>query len=399
MSDQEMIYQEGEGTGGSKVFGRSVAVGVPGPRTGAEWGHPWAATVLDRHLACPPYCRAPLMGPVFQPPAEASWRETSSLMCGTSWEVSHIDRDCPAMGCDVIRPVNTRTLPHVVSEVGFTGTAHTKQCKTREQNGSPAVHHLHGSPAGNPYCGDAGEVGYTGFTPSSGPREGEGTGGRGSKVFGWSVAVGDPGPRTGAEWGHPWAATVLDRHLACPPYCRAPLMGPVFQPPAEASWRETSSLMCGTSWEVSHIDRDCPAMGCDVIRPVHTAELERLIQAWKLPLPEPIEVELPLPEPREVELPLPESREVELPLPEPREVELPLPEPREVELPLPEPKEEELPLPEPREVELPLPEPREEELPLPEPKEEELPLPEPREVEMPLPEPRGEEPPLVLLAN
>ncbi|MGH0136415.1 UNVERIFIED_CONTAM: hypothetical protein FKN15_061062 [Acipenser sinensis] len=32
-------------------------------------------------------------------------------------------------------------------------------------------------------------------------------------------------------------------------------------------------------------------------------ELERLIQAWKLPLPEPIEVELPLPEPTEVELP------------------------------------------------------------------------------------------------
>ncbi|MGH0121451.1 UNVERIFIED_CONTAM: hypothetical protein FKN15_009104 [Acipenser sinensis] len=42
-------------------------------------------------------------------------------------------------------------------------------------------------------------------------------------------------------------------------------------------------------------------------------ELERLIQAWKLPLPEPIEMELPLPEPREVELPLPEPREVELP--------------------------------------------------------------------------------------
>ncbi|MGH0123201.1 UNVERIFIED_CONTAM: hypothetical protein FKN15_013705 [Acipenser sinensis] len=85
-------------------------------------------------------------------------------------------------------------------------------------------------------------------------------------------------------------------------------------------------------------------------------ELERLIQAWELPLPEPREVELPLPEPREGELPLPEPREVELPLPEPREVELPLPEPREVELPLPEPREVELPLPEPREVELPLPE-------------------------------------------
>ncbi|MGH0185488.1 UNVERIFIED_CONTAM: hypothetical protein FKN15_018123 [Acipenser sinensis] len=123
-------------------------------------------------------------------------------------------------------------------------------------------------------------------------------------------------------------------------------------------------------------------------------ELERLIQAWKLPLPESIEVELPLPEPREVELPLPEPREVELPLPEPREVELPLPEPREVELPLPEPREVELPLPEPREVELPLPEPREVELPLPEPREVELPLPEPREVELPLPEPREVELPL-----
>ncbi|MGH0126629.1 UNVERIFIED_CONTAM: hypothetical protein FKN15_030185 [Acipenser sinensis] len=120
-------------------------------------------------------------------------------------------------------------------------------------------------------------------------------------------------------------------------------------------------------------------------------ELERLIQAWKLPLPEPREVELPLPELREVELPLPEPREVELPLPEPREVELPLPEPTEVELPLPEPREVELPLPEPREVELPLPEPREVEL-LPEPREGEPPLPEPRGEEPPLPEPRGEEP-------
>ncbi|MGH0144376.1 UNVERIFIED_CONTAM: hypothetical protein FKN15_034548 [Acipenser sinensis] len=108
-------------------------------------------------------------------------------------------------------------------------------------------------------------------TPASPPRlapgRAKGLGGRGSKVFGRSVAVGAPGPRTGAEWGPPRAAAVLDRGLARPPYRRSPLMDPVFQPPAEASWRETSSLMCGTSWEVSHIDRDCPAMGCDVIRP------------------------------------------------------------------------------------------------------------------------------------
>ncbi|MGH0143295.1 UNVERIFIED_CONTAM: hypothetical protein FKN15_078334 [Acipenser sinensis] len=78
-------------------------------------------------------------------------------------------------------------------------------------------------------------------------------------------------------------------------------------------------------------------------------ELERLIQAWKLPLPEPIEVELPLPEPREVQLPLPEPRGEEPPLPEPRGEEPPLPEPRGEELPLPEPRGEEPLLPEPRE--------------------------------------------------
>ncbi|MGH0156651.1 UNVERIFIED_CONTAM: hypothetical protein FKN15_051450 [Acipenser sinensis] len=103
--------------------------------------------------------------------------------------------------------------------------------------------------------------------PRLAPGRGKGLGERGSEVFGRSVAVGAPGPRTGAEWGPPRAAAVLDRGLARPPYRRSPLMDPVFQPPAEASWRETSSLMCGTSWEVSHIDRDCPAMGCDVIRP------------------------------------------------------------------------------------------------------------------------------------
>ncbi|MGH0137547.1 UNVERIFIED_CONTAM: hypothetical protein FKN15_064108 [Acipenser sinensis] len=77
------LYWEGEGTGGrgSQVFGRSVVMGASGLRTGAEWGHPRTAAVLDQDLARPPYCRAPLMAPVFPPPAEASWRETSSLMC------------------------------------------------------------------------------------------------------------------------------------------------------------------------------------------------------------------------------------------------------------------------------------------------------------------------------
>ncbi|MGH0134596.1 UNVERIFIED_CONTAM: hypothetical protein FKN15_054841 [Acipenser sinensis] len=96
-------------------------------------------------------------------------------------------------------------------------------------------------------------------------------------------------------------------------------------------------------------------------------ELERLIQAWELLLPEPRREEPPLPEPTEEKPPLPEPRGEEPPLPEPRGEELLLPEPRGEELPLPEPRGEELPLPEPRGEELLLPEPRGEEPPLPEP--------------------------------
>ncbi|MGH0144558.1 UNVERIFIED_CONTAM: hypothetical protein FKN15_003923 [Acipenser sinensis] len=119
-------------------------------------------------------------------------------------------------------------------------------------------------------------------------------------------------------------------------------------------------------------------------------ELEQLIQAWELPLPEPRREEPPLPEPTEEKPPLPEPREEEPPLPEPRGEEPPLPEPRGEEPPLPEPRGEELPLPEPRGEELPRPEPRGEELPLPEPRGEELLLPDPRGEELPLPEPREE---------
>ncbi|MGH0174026.1 UNVERIFIED_CONTAM: hypothetical protein FKN15_069510 [Acipenser sinensis] len=107
-------------------------------------------------------------------------------------------------------------------------------------------------------------------------------------------------------------------------------------------------------------------------------ELERLIQAWKLPLPEPRGEALLLPEPREVELPLLEPRVEELQLPEPRGEQPPLPEPRGEQPPLPEPRGEQPPLPEPRGEELPLPEPRGEALLLPEPRGEALPLPEPK---------------------
>ncbi|MGH0132164.1 UNVERIFIED_CONTAM: hypothetical protein FKN15_034870 [Acipenser sinensis] len=66
-----------------------MAVRAPGPRTGAEWGHPRAAAVLDWGLAWPPYRRAPLMAPVSQPPVEASCNSNCIINARSVVELSH----------------------------------------------------------------------------------------------------------------------------------------------------------------------------------------------------------------------------------------------------------------------------------------------------------------------
>ncbi|RXM29246.1 Coiled-coil domain-containing protein 178 [Acipenser ruthenus] len=51
------------------------------------------------------------MAPVFRAPLEASWQEPRQLKCWTCQEVSHIERDCPAMECDLICPESGTSTP------------------------------------------------------------------------------------------------------------------------------------------------------------------------------------------------------------------------------------------------------------------------------------------------
>ncbi|XP_058866626.1 scavenger receptor cysteine-rich type 1 protein M130-like [Acipenser ruthenus] len=92
---------KGLGGAGRQPFRRAVAAGAPSPGIGTGWAAPRPIAVSGRGLGRPQHRRSPLIAPVFQPPAEASGRESSQPRCWMCHDLGHLARDCPAMERDL----------------------------------------------------------------------------------------------------------------------------------------------------------------------------------------------------------------------------------------------------------------------------------------------------------